>query len=185
MGEKVQVVKRREEVYGRNTAEVYEYYNQILGILDDMGFDEIKETRTEAWKSLPMKPDIEAYRYKDPFTRIRIKIKTRVKSPRPNRMVSKDTRKARFIISGFVERKEDPEWGYFESSTFFGKIKPYQWLKNQVLSYVQKSVLDGSWGTYLEEAEETAIEVASRLRQSVGSPEAIGRGKREAYSRED
>ncbi len=181
---KEDVIKRREEVYGKNIEEVAEYYKHVLRILEEIGFDEIEEDRSEIWESLPMKPDIFAYRYKDPYTRIRIKIKTRVKKPRPNRRDGENTVKGRFEITGRVTRKKDPEWNHldkFVGSTPIGKTSVYSKAKEKILNFVQGVVNSSEWEIYKEEAEELAIEVASRLRQVIGSTEAIGRSKREGF----
>ncbi len=181
---KEEVIERREEIYGRNIDEVFEYYRHALRIMEELGFDEIEEGRSEMWKSLPIKPDIIGYKYKDPYTRIRIKVKTRVKKPRPNRKYGENTVKGRFMITGTVERKKDPEWGYLDSfveQTFIGKTSIISSIKTKIMDFVQGRVSKSEWEVYKEEAEELAIEVASRFRQVLGSTKAIGRSKREGY----
>lgn len=179
-----QVSQREEEVYGKSLDEVYEYYRHIQRILEELGFDEIIEDRVETWGSLPIKNDISAYKYKDPFTRVKVKIRGRVKGPRLSRTESENTIKARFMVSGHVEQSKYEYWRYFEGDKeerWIKKTSIYSKLKEFMNSLINEFFLKKDWEKYREEAEELSIEVVSRLREVIGSVEAIGKSKREWF----
>jgi len=176
-----QVCQREEEVYGKSFSDVHEYYRQVQRILEELGFDEIEEGYVETWGSLPLKNDILAYKYKDPFTRIRIKIKGRIKGPRLSRTESGDTIKARFVVSGHVEQQKYRYWKYFDDKSKFKKTSIYSAVKKFVQNFMDSFMFRKEWEKYKEEAEELTIEVVSQLREVIGSVEAIGKSKREWY----
>lgn len=170
-----QVAQSEDVVFGSSLDEMMEYYRGVQQTLVELGFDEIEEVRTEHWENLPFKQRIKAQKWKDPYTMIEIKIKARVKTPRADRRDSTQDFKGIFFISSYVERTKYPHWQYFEEQRWFKRSSIYQFFAGLLDSFL----LAKEWAKYKEEAQELAVEVASRIREMEGSVPAIGRSKRE------
>lgn len=177
MGEKMEVVQREDVVYGEDLDAMLEYYRNLQQILEDLDFDEIQEGRTEHWKNLPFKQTIYADMWKDPFTKIHIEIRARVKTPRSDRRTSQDLLKGIFFISGYVVRERFPHWEYWEEESWFKRSAIYKFFMRIWKSFFFRKELE----KYKEEAEELTIEITSRIRELEGSVNAIGKSKREWF----
>lgn len=178
--EKEEVIQREDIVYGEGLDAMLEYYRHLQGILMDLSFDEIDETSTEHWSSLPFKQKIYARKWKDPFTKIEVKIKARVKTPRSDRRVSTDTLRGIFFISGYVIRDQYPHWEYWEEDNWFRRSKIYTFFQRILKSFFFQK----EWEKYKEEAMELTLAITSRIREREGSIPAIGRSKREWFKPE-
>ncbi|MDY6778599.1 MAG: hypothetical protein SVU32_08080 [Candidatus Nanohaloarchaea archaeon] len=177
MADKTEVVQREDVVYGEGLDAMLEYYRGIQKVLQELGFDEIEEERSEHWENLPFKQTIYADKWKDPFTKVQIKIKARVKTPRADRRTGSDLYKGIFFISGYVVRAKYPHWEYWEEKTWFKRSAIYKFFMR-----VLKSIMfQKEFEKYKEEAEELTIEITSRIREYEGSIPAIGKSKREWY----
>jgi len=177
MGDKTEVVQREDVIYGENLDEMMEYYRGIQQTLLDLDFDEIDEARSEHWENLPFKQTIYADMWKDPFTKIQIKIKARVKTPRRDRRTTQDLYKGIFFISGYVVRERYGHWEYFEENSWFKRSAIYKGFQKILRSFLFRK----EFKKYKEETEELTIEVTSRIREFEGSVPAIGKSKREWF----
>ncbi|MDY6789469.1 MAG: hypothetical protein SVV03_05925 [Candidatus Nanohaloarchaea archaeon] len=175
MGEEFKVTEREDFVYGEGLDNMMQYYRGIQKVLEDLDFDRIVEDRSEHWEYLPFKQSISAYKWKDPFTKIRIKVKARVKLPFKGRRTSEDLYKGRFIVSAYVIHETYPRWEFFEPKSWYEHSPLYK----PIRMFLSKFFFKKEWEKYKEEAEELATEVISRIRKLEGSMPAIGRSKRE------
>jgi len=175
--DKEEVVQREETIYGREIDDMLAYYRRLQGIMEELGFDEIDESRTEHWENLPFKQTIYGVIWKDPFTKIQVKVKSRLKSARADRRVDEGTLKAVFFVSGYVVRTRYPHWEYFEESSWFHRSKIYKFFRRILDSFLFRK----EWKRYKEECEEITVELVSRMRKLEGSLPAIGRSKREWF----
>lgn len=179
MADKQEVVQREDVVYGHGLDAMMEYYRGIQQIMMDLDFDEIEEVRSEHWENLPFKQTIKGDIWKDPFTKIQIKVKARVKTPRADRRdESGDHYKGIFFISGYVIRERYPHWEYWEEKSWFKRSAIYTFFQKILRSFIFAK----EYEKYKEEAEELTIEVTSRIRELEGSVPAIGKSKREWFN---
>lgn len=175
MGDKYKVTEREDIIYGEGLDNMMQYYRGIQRVLEDLNFDQIEEDRSEHWEHLPFKQTINGYKWKNPFLKIRVKIKARVKAPFRGRKTSDKSYKGRFIVTGYLEEDRYPRWEFFEPKSWFEKSPIYKGIRKFLYTFWSKKERE----KYREEAEELAIEVMSRIRKLEGSMPAIGRSKRE------
>jgi hypothetical protein len=175
--DKEEVVQREDVIYGEGLDAMLEYYRGLQQILEELDFDEIREAHTEHWENLPFKQTIYADLWKDPYTKVQVKIKARVKAPRHDRRTSDDLYKGIFFISGYVVRAKFPHWEYWEEGSWFKRSAIYSFFQRILRSIM----FEKEWAKYKEEAEELTLEITSRIREMEGSLPAIGKSKREWY----
>lgn len=174
-GEKHKVIEREDIIYGEGLDNMMQYYRGIQRVLEDLNFDQIIEARTEHWEHLPFKQTINAYKWTNPFTKLRVKIKARVKIPFRGRQTSDELYKGRFVLTGYVVHERYPRWEFFEPESWFERSPIYRFFGKFFSSFLFKK----EWEHHREEVEELTIEVMSRIRELEGSMPAIGRSKRE------
>lgn len=171
------VLTRDDHIYARDLDELMEMFRAMQKILEELGFQEIREEYAEHWETLPFKNGVEARKWKDPYTAIELDIGARVKEPRYDRKTDEDVYKVKIKVRAKVIKARYPHWEWFEETTFVKRSGIYKWLWKLVDNYLYRRAME----RYREEAEEIGIEFTSRMREIEGSLPAIGRSKREWY----
>lgn len=172
------VLTRDEHLYAENLDELMEMFRAAQRILDEMGFQEMHETFSEHWETLPFKTGVEAKMWRDPYTAIVFEFKLRVKEPRSDRKTAEDVYKAKVTLTSKLVRSRYPHWEWFQETTYFRRSKLYQWAYKLVENILFKRQIE----KYKEEAEELGLEFISQIREIEGSLPAIGKSKREWYN---
>jgi hypothetical protein len=175
---KERVLNRDEHIYANNLDDLMEMFRATQRLLDEMGFQEIHETFSEHWETLPFKTGVEAKMWKDPYTAIVLEFKLRVKEPRSDRKTAEDVYKAKVTMKSEVHRTRYPNWQWFGEASYFRRSKLYHFIHK----IAELSIFPSQMERYKEEAEEIGLEFISQIREIEGSLPAIGKSKREFYN---
>lgn len=172
------VLYRDDQIFAKNLDELMELFRSMMKVLEELGFQEVREAYSEHWSTLPFKNGVDAWQWKDPFTAIHINVSARVKEPRSDRKTAEDVYKVKVRVKADVTRTTYPHQEWFEETTIFKRSVIYRWLHKVLGSFLFRKDLE----KYEEEAEELALEFVSRMREIEGSMPAIGRSAREWYN---
>lgn len=172
------VLSRDEQIYAKDLDELMEMFRAAQRLLDELGFQEIHETFSEHWETLPFKTGVEAKMWKDPYTAIVLDFKLRVKEPRSDRKTDEDVYKVKVTLKADVQRTRYPNWQWFEDASYFRRSKLYHIIHR----IAELSIFPSQMERYKEEAEEIGIEFISQIREIEGTLPAIGKSKREFYN---
>lgn len=172
------VLYRDDQMFAKNLDELMELFRSMLHILEELGFQEIRETYSEHWETLPFKNGVEALKWKDPYTAIKLNISSRVKEPRSDRKTDEDVYKVKIRVKADLIETTYPQWQWFEETTIFKRSAIYKFFHNLVHGLLFAKELE----KYEEEAEELAVEFVSRMREIEGTLPAIGKSAREWYN---
>lgn len=176
------VIRREDFIYGKGLDELMEVFRALPNILENLGFDEVTEFYSEHWETLPFKTYFNAYRWKDPYTAIRVRMGVRVKEPRSDRKTAEDVYKAKMTLTTYLDTTKYPKWGKFEETSMFKR----SWFYKAFWKLAHSDFLFGKEKEkYRAEAEELSHELMSRIREVEGSVPAIGRTRPEWYEPED
>ncbi len=176
------VIRREDFIYGEGLDDLMEVFRALPKILDDLGFQDVTEFYSEHWETLPFKTYFNAYRWKDPYTAIRVRMGVRVKEPRSDRKTGEEVYKAKLSVSTYIDTTKYPKWGKFEQTSMFKR----SWFYHVFWKLLHNEFLFGKeHKKHEEEAEELTNELMSRIREVEGSVPAIGRTEREWYQPED
>lgn len=172
------VLTRDEHIYAEDLDSLMEIFRAMEMVLDELGFQEIHESYSEHWETMPFKNRVEARKWKDPYTAIVADVKVSVKEPRSDRKTGDDVYKVKINVKAEVIKTRYPNWQWFEETTYIKRSSFYQW----IYRIVDNVIFETQMERYKEEAEETGLELISRLREIEKSLPAIGRSKREWYN---
>lgn len=173
-----EVLSRDEQLYAHDLDELMELFRAIQKVLEELGFHEINEEFSEHWETLPFKNGVEATKWKDPYTAIVMDFKLRVKEPRSDRKTDEDVYKVKVTLDAELVRMRYPNWQWFEESTILKRSGIYKFLYKLTNNFLYAK----EHQKYREEAEETGLELISRIREIEGTLPAIGRSTREFYN---
>lgn len=172
------VLSRDEQLYARELDELMEIFRAIQKVLEELGFQQVNEDFSEHWETLPFKTGIEAWKWKDPYTAMMADFKLRVKEPRSDRKTDDDVYKVKITLKSKLIRTRYPNWQWFENSSILKRSGLYRFIYKLTNNFLYAKEQQ----KYREEAEETGLELISRLREIEGTLPAIGRSTREYYN---
>jgi len=171
------VLYRDDQLFARNIDDLMELFRSMLTVLEELGFQEIREEYSEHWETLPFKNGVSAYRWKDPYTAIHLSVRGRVKEPRSDRKTDEDIYKVKLRVKASIVETAYPHHEWLEETTVFRRSWFYRFFRKLIRGLLRKE-----HEKYEEEAEELAIEFVSRIREIEGSMPAIGKSPREWYN---